>query len=57
MQPEPHPNAGKNRRYKFGIFLVLLAMISLAAWAWWIPNRVFDPWVETVNGWLRRFQR
>lgn len=49
VQPDNDPSALRNRRYRIGILLVLLAMVALAAWGWWIPHGVFDPWVETLR--------
>ena len=53
MEPEA-PNSVSQRRLKIAIVLVLAAMIALAAWAWWIPNRVFDPWLEMFRRWMDR---
>jgi uncharacterized ion transporter superfamily protein YfcC len=49
VQPEFDPSAGRNRRWRIAILLVLAAMVALAAWAWWIPNGVFDRWIEAAK--------
>jgi hypothetical protein len=54
--PENGLNERKRRRYIAAILLVLLAMVALAAWAWWIPNRVFDPWLSQVMRLLERLR-
>jgi ferric-dicitrate binding protein FerR (iron transport regulator) len=46
------PGVRKRRRWWRAILLVLAAMIALAAWAWWIPNGVFNPWLAKARLWL-----
>ena len=53
-EPQPDPLAGRRKRYWIAIILVIIAMIALAMWAWWIPYRVFDPWITAAWGWLGR---
>jgi hypothetical protein len=53
MDSESPPN---NRKLKVAIGIVLVLMIALAAWAWWIPNRVFDPWLDSAIRWLDRIR-
>jgi hypothetical protein len=55
VEPDAPPPS-RQRGVRFAIFVVLVAMVALAAWAWWIPNRVFDPWIAQVLQWVAQVQ-